>query len=55
MFCTKRFFRISVLFCFISILIGCNGAVTRMPKHDTAEVIGESIKQRELIVKNYDK
>ena len=26
-----------------------------MPKHDTAEVIGESIKQRELIVKNYDK
>lgn len=40
---------------FCVLLAGCNGAISKMPKHDTAEIIGEAAKQKELIAKNYDK
>ncbi len=36
-------------------LTACQTVSSRLPKHDTAEVMGEAEKQREVIVKNYDK
>lgn len=38
-----------------AVLAGCNGAMTRLPRQDTAEVIGETQKQKQIIAKNYDK